>query len=422
MPGEDATAQNDGPAPVPDGFDPMEPAADFGSDMLDEFARRAGGPPAATDDQLEAQIAAALGEQQPASTEAADGGPEPQAQQAAETPPAAEPASTATEAPAGTEPAGAMPADDDGGPPEGELLTEPPTGYVWAWQDDNQQAQETRFTDEHVQQALRLASDPRVNQGLTLIGWAEQLTSEQREAMGRVAEGAVAVPRADYDRYQAWLHQQETAQRYPNLDDLDPEAAKIIRDQQARLAQLEGGQRQEPVAEPPAAAGYSDQQADVLARGYNAAIGGLKQAWQLSDAELEQVYASAEPFIGGWQAQHSEFNPITGQLMRPADPNRVMYDAFSDALRRNPALHEAVISRTHPSRDDTNTNHQPNPAAQPPATADKVAAKRARAASLASAPSAAVTPSPRSVKSLSNQELNEAMAKELAQAMNGDGG
>lgn len=100
MPGEDATAQNDGPAPVPDGFDPMEPAADFGSDMLDEFARRAGGPPAATDDQLEAQIAAALGEQQPASTEAADGGPEPQAQQAAETPPAAEPASTATEAPA----------------------------------------------------------------------------------------------------------------------------------------------------------------------------------------------------------------------------------------------------------------------------------------------------------------------------------
>lgn len=421
----DTPTPNDGPAPVPLGYEPLEPAEDFGSDLVAEFGRRASGSlaAAADDAEMERQIAAELNEQLPppapgtdqpapeASTVGADGTPsadEPEGQ----------PPTPAREAPAGSMPAGAVPADgepvdgatDDGGEQPAEV-----GGYVWQWTDQaTQAAQAQRFTDDQVQNALRIAADQRVHQGLALVEWASQLNPEQREAMGHVADGtAVTVARADYDRYQAWLHQQTTASRLPSdIDQFDPEAARLIREQQDQIARLEAQQPQQPQP-------YESPEAVALARSYNSAIAGIKQTWQLTDAEMDQLYTQAQPFVAGLQVQHSQFNPLTGQLLRPADPNQVMYDAFSFAISRNPALHEAVLGRARPASAPTGTPGEATPAQTLPAR--DISGKRARAASMASAPSAAVTPAPRSVKSMSEQELNDAMAAELTRHMNGDG-
>lgn len=405
-------------APTPAGYEPLTPPEDFGKELVDQFVNRAGSTMAAADDdaEMERQVASILTEPETSTAAAAD-------DEAVDTPPEEQAATTAQEAPAGSEPAGAVPPVDET-PAVDETPPVDESGYVWNWTDENTQApQAQRFTDEQVQQALRLAADQRVSQGLSLIEWAQTLTPAQREAMGEIATGqAVTVARADYDQYQAWRHSQETASRYPDLDQFEPEAAKIIRDQQEQLARLQGPQpaQQAPVDEAPQA---QAQQAQALARGYNDAVGGIRDSWRLSDAEVDQLYAGARPFIAGLQVEGSEFNPITGQLSRPADPAHVMYEAFTIALTRNPALHEAVLQRREQATTPAGqAGEATTPGAAPVApVSDKVAAKRANAASLASAPSAAVTPAPRSVRQMSNQEINDAMAERLAQAMNGDG-
>lgn len=382
---------SDAGTPVPPGFEPMgdAPADDFGQDLLAQYAQR---DTPTEDAELEAQIAAQLGEMV--------GNPE--ASTAPVDSPQELPGATAEGIPA--ESPAEQPADSAGlPPPEPGTEQEPPAGgYVWNWVDEaTQEARSDVIPDEQVRNALLLAAEPRVHQGLALMDWAAQLTPAQRAAMGKIVDGqSELVDRAEYDRYQAWLHQQETASRFPDLDSFDPDAARIIREQQAQLAQL---QAQRPPAPP---ADYNPQAAQ-LAQGYSQAIAGLQQAWHLTPAETDQLYAAAKPFIAGLQMEHTEWNPITGGIIRHADPGTVMYEAFDYAIRRNPALFEAVRGRTQtPVVQPTSSAAQTLPARD-------VSGKRARAASMAAAPSAAVTPSPRSIKSLTDQELNEAMAGEL---------
>lgn len=410
---------NEGAAPVPAGFEPLTPDDDFGQDLVAEFQRRGGGSLSMTPDGGDADVQQRIAEQLEqafAAPSAEDRRPAPVAAEAAGTAPAT------PERPAGSMPAGPVPADGeplvddpgagsagDSGAPSAEA---DPGGYVWNWTDDQTQApMAQRFTDDQVQNALRIASDPRVTQGIHLIEWAQQLSPGQREAMARIVSNqGVIVDRAEHDRYQAWLHSQQTANRYPDLDQFDPEAARIIREQQAELARLAEQQPQQGYQEDP-------QQAQ-LTHGYNMAFAGVRDSWKLSSVEFEWLYNQASPFVAGLQAQYSHFNPITGMLDAPADPTRVVHEAFSYAIQRNPALHEAVLARTSRPTDPAAAGGG-SPAQTLPAR--DVGSKRAKASSVAAAPSAAVTPAPRSVRQMTEQEVNEAMAAVLTGAMNGDG-
>ena len=402
---------------------------DFGADLIAQYNSRHQIDPG--DEQLAAQIGVDLSGLLAADPNLAPPTPavvpSPEASTAAVDSPSQEPQAATDSVPVGSaatpggtaEPAGtALP------PPEPGTSEQPPEtaevgGYVWRWSDEATQAPaEHRFTDEQVQEALRVAADERTRVGLELHKWAESLAPEQRNAMGAVAQGqAVAVPRADWDRFQAWQHAQQTAARLPaDLDSYDPEAAKVIREQAEKLAAYEATLAQQPAQPQPQ---YSAEH-QALARQYDDAISQLQRDWRLTDDERMYLLNEARPFVASLQMHGSRYHPVTGELWQAADPGKVMHEAFSFALTRNPELYNLVASRAQalPNQPTTQASAQTPPLA--PVT--DINAKRARAASLAAAPSAAVTPSPRTVLQMTDSEVVGAMAEELDRVIANGGG
>ena len=107
------------------------------------------------------------------------------------------------------------------------------------------------------------------------------------------------------------------------------------------------------------------------------------------------------------------------RLWEPADPATVMHKAFSFALTSNPDLYNRVAARGQalPNQPTTQATAQ-----TPLAPVTDINAKRARAASLAAAPSAAVTPSPRTVLQMTDQEVVSTMAEEIDRVLANGGG
>jgi hypothetical protein len=262
-------------------------------------------------------------------------------------------------------------------------------GYVW--QDGDNQHQ---FTDDQVQRALLLNA------------WAERLPEQTRVAFAAIEEGqAVAVSRADFDQFKSWREQQTRAQRDADLAnlDVDPDVAKLVTSLRDEVAQLRGQASPVSRQDDPVVANVNAN-LDATAQRMDAGARAYAAERQLTEAELQSLFAAAvsAEIIPKLAEANAVTNPLTGAVIQPADPAVVIEQALDFALVRNPVLHTAVAQR----RATAPTTPTPADAA--------LTAKKARAASVASAPSTAVTPSPRTSKDLSPQERVDAMAADLA--------
>lgn len=390
--------------PAADGAPEPEAVApdDFGADLLAQFEKRTtttaapademgmspypGGVKVDAGDQFAAMAAelnaAKVAEINAAAADSADVAEEPVAEDApAAELPAPDPA-TAVDEPAGA---------DVG-------------GYVWNYLATNGQPAAVRYDDRQVQEAISLKA------------WADGLGEELRYTLGAVESGqAVAIARNEYDQFQAWKGQQDRSQRDTDLArlDVEPDVAKVISDLRDEVASL---RTQSPDVGQPQP-NYNPNVTQAL----HQAVSHYQTARQLSQEEVNRLVANAQQsnIISHFQREGQRLNPVTGQLLADADPATVIYKSLDYALYQDPALHAAVVART--TQPQPVLTGQPDQATAPTATVTDITAKRARAASLASAPSAAVTPAPRTIHQMSDQQRIEGMAEEIARAQSGTG-
>lgn len=423
----------------------LAPSDDFGAAVLAEFQRRefgTGGAAMASDDAPpggwpDGAIADAMHLADDTSTSTSTDVPDPRA--ATRTAENADQGDGEADLPAVTEGgdasldmgsavtdtsvASADPAGDDGPPagssgsaqeppstetaPETPPATDPATtdasGYVW-----NDGDTPHTFSDEQVQR------------GLVLNAWAEGLPEQTRASFAAIEAGqAVAIARAEFDQFQAWRETQTRSTRDADLErlglDADDPVVQLIGGLRDEIAALKGtgAPTSTSTSTSPLAASAQDFQGtvnsnlDATAQRLDAGARAYATSRGLSEPELDALFnaAVAAQVIPALAENLAIKNPATGMVIQPADPALVIEQALDFALIRNPALHTAVVQR------------QATAPAQPPAPVDAaITAKKARAASVASAPSAAVTP-PRSTQGLTPQEQVNAMAAELAAAM-----
>lgn len=335
----------------------------------------------------------------------------PAAETAPETATASESDASAVPPPAGASAPNDAPADGAGGQePAGGLGDgTSPSGYVWEYADNTGAAQQAVFPDEVVQRAL------------SLDAWAQQLPDATRAAFGAIEQGqAVAIPRADYDRFVAWQNQQQTADRDADLAEIAVDnpalyaTIKAQRDKLDALGSQQGGQGGlGGVAPQPAPlTPQADANLNATATAFDTTIRSYAQEKQLSQPEIEALAAHVvqEQILPFLMERNTLRNQATGAVLRDPDPSQVMRQALDFALTRNPALHTAVLSR---AATPATTSGAPTS----PAVTDPVTAKKARAASVATAASTAVPPNQRTIRQLSDKEVMDAMTAEIAAAL-----
>lgn len=265
--------------------------------------------------------------------------------------------------------------------------------------------------------------DEQVRLAFALSEWANNLPDNTRQAIAAIEDGqGVVIPRADFDQFTAWRNQQSRSSRDRDLDSYDPDAAAEITRLRDEVAQL---QQSTQSLQSPSNFTNLNNNLDNTAALYDRAITSYRTSRQLTEPEFNAVMEVAlkNRFIEGVASSNAVWNPVTHQLLRPADPSIVVPQALDAALALNPGLHESVLNRLR-TQSPTPTpiaNPSPSPspvatpaAAQSPGQPDPVIAKRARAASVAAAPSGAVPPTPRAIKTFTNDELVRSMAAELA--------
>lgn len=302
--------------------------------------------------------------------------------------------------------AGAGAPDADAAVAAGEVdgTTSPPaspSGYRWTEGD-----QDVTFSDDQVRQALAISA------------WATGLPDQTRTAFAAIEQGqAVAIPRADFDQFQAWREQQQRSQRDADLSnlDVDPEVAKVITNLRDEITQLRG--QTSPVSSQNPAQDYSVLNANLsgTAQRFDAAVNAYAMQNGLDQAQMEALTqaalnAQAFRFFG---EQLAVTNPVTGAVIQPGDPALIVQRSLDSALVSNPALHTVVLARRQAPAAGTSAS--PSPAADPSAALNL---KKARASSVASAPSAAVTPSPRTTAQMTPDQVIAAMEADIARQLN----
>lgn len=222
---------------------------------------------------------------------------------------------------------------------------------------------------------------------LGLNAWAEKLDDSVRDQFNHIEQGrAVAVPTDEFAAYRAWRLQQDrenvAGRGVPAwVDELDPEARAAFERQQTEIAQLRQ-QVTQTQAEPLAA--QHNAETERIGNIYVQAMADYSTSTGLDDAQVGglldlAVRAGIIPTLVESQRQYSP----SGVLVKDADFALVAKQAMDFGRLQNP--HLTPSAPTIPA---------PTPAAAP-ATApvaphvDPVVAKRARAATLSAAPSAA---------------------------------
>lgn len=427
--------------PVADDTDPLAPPDDLGASLLAEFERRekataaalgkdlGDGPPGgfpSLDDAAKNVTARVDVSQQ--GTPATTATPEPVTASGSPTGPpaggdaASEPGRGDSDA-ASTPGAGGQPAAADetatvlgGAPEEGagaETAAPAPSGYTWTYH-DGQGERTVTFDDAQVQRAIGIAT------------WAESLPPDVQQAIGSIETGqAVAIPRAEFDEFQAWKNQQHRVSRDADLDslDLDPDVAKILREQRDQIdalktqqsTQLPGGV--DPQYQQHVNAGIERDRA-VMAT----ALETYGQQRGLSAQEVEELLGAAvnAQVIPSLVEANTIVNPANGSVLVPADMARVTEEALDWALIRSPALKTRVLAAQQPTGQVRQGAQLPPTAGagQPAPVIDPVQARKARAGSLATAPSGAAPPiPPQTVQTMSPQQIAEAMARDIENAM-----
>lgn len=273
-------------------------------------------------------------------------------------------------------------------------------------------------------------TDDQVHRGLLLANWADSLPDDLRQAFGEIESGqSVPIRRADYDIYLAWQHAQTIKSRDSDLDNLDadPEVLKLLKSQRDQIEQLS---QQQPQYQP--ATGVNTvANLTAQAQQMDAAKEEYARARHLDANEIARLWSDTvnSGIISYIARDRAQVNPVTGQLIAPANPAQVVYEALDYHLTRNPPLHAAVVDRhtraSNPSPAPAENTQPTSPASQPTQPAaeysdDAIRAKKAQAASLASAPSASANPAPRPIHNLTGSDLVDAMAADIARMQNGD--
>jgi hypothetical protein len=241
--------------------------------------------------------------------------------------------------------------------------------------------------------------DLTVDEAQSLMGlaaWANSLDDATRERMAAVEAGAaVPVSRADYERFMAWQQiRQDDPAGDPYADDpIDPRIA-------ARLAALE--QENQALRQQPLVNQYH-QQANNAMDTFLETFNSYGSSRGLDPQEIGEIveYAVSSGVIGSIAEAQRKYNPVNGSLLVDANYDDVARKAFDFAIVNHPGYHDRVFQ---------------SPAPQGP---DPVAAKKARAGSLASAPSAAVATPPVDVRTMTPEQRRMAMAAEIQAAMSG---
>lgn len=382
---------------------PDAPPDDFGAEVLAEFQRRGFGEGGAVlaSDEVEPVAMADVGDWPGGATVAAT--PESPETSAAEAPAIPEAPATSEAPEAGTVEAPAsgvpIPVEDESDPAPEAPTSEPPSvsGYTWSEGD-----QSVDFSDD------------QVREGLTLSAWARSLSDETRAAFAGIEQGAaVAVPRDEYASFQAWRDQQQRDTRdsdLADLSDVDPDVAKLISGLRDEVSSLKAAAAPQPAA----SQSIGDANLDATFAAMEAATKLYGAEYGLTDEQVNQLTSEAVSLnvIPALSEQSAQRNPVTGALLRPGDPAAIMRQALDMALVRNPAIRAQVMGQVNAAPTvDTD-------AVAPDSTDAALNSKKARASSVSTAPSAAVTSNARP-STMTPNDIVEAMANDLAAVLGG---
>lgn len=247
--------------------------------------------------------------------------------------------------------------------------------------------------------------------------WATSLKPELSQAMAAVENGnAVAIPVDQFRQYQAWMQQQQAQQQQrqqpatPDLSDLDDAQVAYIRQLEADRAflaqqaqQLAQQQQQpNPFQQQQLQAGI-DQRALVFAQ-TSEAWGKARGLSETQVAALADVAVQNNMFAALAEAER-EYHPINGSLIRDADMASVTEKALNFALVNDPGLYTQVASAPQTATQRAAIEAQANTA---------VSQKKARAGSLAAAPSQAQPMVPQDVTKLRPDQLKAGMSKMIS--------
>lgn len=263
------------------------------------------------------------------------------------------------------------------------------------------------FTVEIDGQKLELTED-HIRHLVSLQGWAQSLPREVAEQFQAIEAGrARAVEQAEWEAYQRWAAQQRPAGGAPAIDpdELEPEVAEVLRRQQAELQALQAERDQRLVAQ------QRDQHTEIIGH-LEAAQARFAEQHKLSPEQVEAVaeYTASLRVLPQMVEAARVYSP-TGQLIQDADYEQVFSRALEVGLNAHPTLSNEVIERRVAER-----------LAAERARSEAVDGKRARAASLASVPSAAVPRDPQmNVQRLSSADTAAQVAAVIRQHMNGGG-
>lgn len=229
---------------------------------------------------------------------------------------------------------------------------------------------------------------------LGLAAWAEGLQPQTREAFAAIETGAaVPVSRADYERFLAWsqMQQREDVDNFGDDEDATAREVAALRAEVARM-------RQQPLVD------QYNETANQATNIFVQTAESYAESRGLSEAEMGEVfqYAINAGVIGSIANSMRQYSP-TGQLVRDADYSEVARRAFDFAIVNHPQFRDRALAGS------TSGASAPDP----------TAIKKARAGSLASAPSAAVTTPSIDVRQMSDFDRRSAMAEELRAAMSG---
>jgi hypothetical protein len=277
-------------------------------------------------------------------------------------------------------------------------------------------------------QTTSITQDQAV-QLLGLAQWASDLPAETRAQFAAIETGdAVAIPRDQYEAFRTFLvsqqnptpqqrpstqpqYQQPASPNLPPPDEYADDTTKALYAEVQRLSQVVQQQTQQQTYQQQAAQAAQIQQqwqAHVEERGrvFEETFDTIATNYGLAEQEVVRAldFAAESLLVAQVNKELTQINPVTGQIIREADPKQVAQITFERALHMIPELRQRVIDAEVQRRIDAEQNEHVN-------------AKRSRAASLATAPSAATTTPNRDVRQMAPQELEAAIAAELRAAM-----
>ncbi len=264
---------------------------------------------------------------------------------------------------------------------------------------------------------------------LSTAAWLQNLPPDVVQGLALLEQGqAVALPHEEYARFQAWKQSGAPATQAPapvrpdSLAYADPEVAAYVErlEAQTRSTGTPVASQGTPQGTPQAATtspfnnpAYDAAQANAIAvqrqaevmRDLETAKGTFKAQYGLTDEQVE--YANrmvAEARIIPTLVQNHTLKAPTGSTIREADFATVMREAYEHVMATDPTLRQV--------RDDVLFNQR---LAQQQEVETTTAAKKARAGSLATAPSAAV-PSGQQQGPLQPHQVSAGIAAALREA------